>query len=37
MLAQIAQLPGVSAVDNPYAGAGSEHINPSVNTVRMRQ
>ena len=37
MLAQIAQLPGVSAVDNPYAGAGSEHINPSVNTLRMRQ
>ena len=33
MLAQVAQLPGVTAVDNPYTAGGSGHINPSVNTA----
>ncbi len=33
MLTQVAQQPGVTAIDNPYAATGSEHINASVNTA----
>ena len=33
MLVQVAQLPGVTAVDNPFTTPGSDHIDFSVNTA----